>query len=158
MSRLAIALDDDLRRTLIEAAALPCRSLTSIVQESLRLRGIQDQASMSALPAQTPVRACKLPRRRQLRRQLSDHGLFANKYVCSFHRPPGGRDRQFGSQSCLNIHSSTFDHGEFRGLSPSAPPHDAVRDASSGRSFSQDLGRQRKDRKSLCQHGSPRGQ
>lgn len=49
MSRLTITLDDDLHRALKETAARQGRSITSIIEESLRLRGIQDQASARAL-------------------------------------------------------------------------------------------------------------
>lgn len=52
MSRLTITLDDDLHRALKEAAARQGRSLTSIIEESLRLRGIQDQAGARTLVAQ----------------------------------------------------------------------------------------------------------
>ena len=56
MSRLTITLDDDLHRALKETAARQRRSIASIIEESLRLRGIQDQASARALVAQ--ARAC----------------------------------------------------------------------------------------------------
>lgn len=49
MSRLTITLDDELHRALKETAARQGRSITSIIEESLRLRGIQDQASARAL-------------------------------------------------------------------------------------------------------------
>ncbi len=49
MSRLTITLDDDLHRALKETAARQGRSITSIIEESLRLRGIQDQKSARAL-------------------------------------------------------------------------------------------------------------
>lgn len=58
MSRLTITLDDELHRALKETAARQGRSITSIVEESLRLRGIRDQASASALVAQARARAC----------------------------------------------------------------------------------------------------
>lgn len=51
MSRLTITLDDDLHRALKETAARQGRSIASIIEESLRLRGIQDQASARALVA-----------------------------------------------------------------------------------------------------------
>jgi predicted transcriptional regulator len=57
MSRLTITLDDDLHRALKEAAARQGRSITSIIEESLRLRGIQDQASARALVSQARKRA-----------------------------------------------------------------------------------------------------
>jgi len=49
MGRLTITLDDDLHRALKESAARQGRSITSIIEESLRLRGIQDQASARVL-------------------------------------------------------------------------------------------------------------
>jgi plasmid stability protein len=57
MSRLTINLDDDLHRALKETAARQGRSNTSIIEESLRLRGIQDQASARALVAQARNRS-----------------------------------------------------------------------------------------------------
>jgi len=57
MSRLTITLDDDLHRALKETAARQGRSIASIVEESLRLRGIQDQAGARALVAQARMRA-----------------------------------------------------------------------------------------------------
>lgn len=56
MGRLTINLDDDLHRALKEAAARQSRSLASIIEESLRLRGIQDQAGARALIAQARTR------------------------------------------------------------------------------------------------------
>jgi predicted transcriptional regulator len=52
MSRLTVTLDDDLHRTLKETASRQGRSITSIIEESLRLRGIQDQESARSLVAQ----------------------------------------------------------------------------------------------------------
>ena len=49
MSRLTITLDDDLHRALKETAARQGRSIGSIIEESLRLRGIQSQESARAL-------------------------------------------------------------------------------------------------------------
>ena len=57
MSRLTITLNDDLHRALKEAAARQGRSIASIVEESLRLRGIRDQESARALVAQARKRA-----------------------------------------------------------------------------------------------------
>lgn len=57
MSRLTITLDDDLHRALKETAARQGRSITSIIEESLRLRGIQDQASNRALVEKASRRA-----------------------------------------------------------------------------------------------------
>lgn len=49
MSRLTITLDDDLHRALKETAARQGRSIAAIIDESLRLRGIQDRASARVL-------------------------------------------------------------------------------------------------------------
>jgi predicted transcriptional regulator len=49
MSRLTITLSDDLHRALKETAARQGRSIASIIEESLRLRGIRDQVSGRAL-------------------------------------------------------------------------------------------------------------
>ena len=49
MSRLTITIDDNLHRALKETAARQGRSIASIIEESLRLRGIRDQASARAL-------------------------------------------------------------------------------------------------------------
>ena len=57
MSRFTITLDDDLHRAQKETAARQGRSIASIIQESHRLRGIQDQASARALVAQARKRA-----------------------------------------------------------------------------------------------------
>ena len=57
MTRLTITLNDDLHRALKETAARQGRSIASIIEESLRLRGIQDQASARALVAQARKRA-----------------------------------------------------------------------------------------------------
>lgn len=57
MSRLTIILDDDLHRALKETAARQGRSITSIIEESLRLRGIKDQASARTLVTQARKRA-----------------------------------------------------------------------------------------------------
>lgn len=57
MSRLTITLDDDLHRALKETAARQGRSIASIIEESLRLRGIQGQASARALVAEARQRA-----------------------------------------------------------------------------------------------------
>jgi hypothetical protein len=57
MSRLTITLNDTLHRALKETAARQGRSIASIIEESLRLRGIQDQASARALVAQARKRA-----------------------------------------------------------------------------------------------------
>ena len=51
MGRLTITLDDDLHRALKETAARQGRSIGSIIDESLRLRGIRDQASARSLIA-----------------------------------------------------------------------------------------------------------
>lgn len=57
MSRLTITLDDDLHRALKETAARQGRSIASIIEESLRLRGIKGQASARVLVAQARERA-----------------------------------------------------------------------------------------------------
>lgn len=57
MSRLTITLDDDLHRALKETAARQGRSIASIIEESLRLRGIQNRASARVLVAQARQRA-----------------------------------------------------------------------------------------------------
>ena len=57
MSRLTITLDDELHRALKETAARQGRSIASIVEESLRLRGIKGQASARALVAEARQRA-----------------------------------------------------------------------------------------------------
>jgi len=57
MSRLTITLNDDLHRALKETAARQGLSIASTVDESLRLRGIQDQESARAVVAQARKRA-----------------------------------------------------------------------------------------------------
>ena len=57
MSRLTVTLNDNLHRALRETAARQGRSIASIVEESLRLRGIQDPASPRALVTQARQRA-----------------------------------------------------------------------------------------------------
>jgi predicted transcriptional regulator len=57
MSRLTITLNDDLHRALKETAARQRRSIASIIEESLRLRGIRDQASAQALVDRTRARS-----------------------------------------------------------------------------------------------------
>ena len=57
MSRLTITLDDNLHRALKETAARQGRSIASIIEESLRLRGIQDQESARSLVVQARKRA-----------------------------------------------------------------------------------------------------
>lgn len=57
MSRLTVTLNDDLHRALKEMAARQGRSIASIIEESLRLRGIQDQASARVLVAHARKRA-----------------------------------------------------------------------------------------------------
>lgn len=51
MSRLTITLDDELHRALKETAARQGRTIGSIIEESLRLRGIRRQADARALVA-----------------------------------------------------------------------------------------------------------
>lgn len=57
MARLTITLDDDLHRALKETAARQGRSIASIIEESLRLRGIRERESAKALVAQARKRA-----------------------------------------------------------------------------------------------------
>lgn len=57
MSRLTITLDDDLHRALKEAAARQGRSIGSIIEESLRLRGIRTRESARQLVAKARGRA-----------------------------------------------------------------------------------------------------
>ena len=57
MSRLTVTLNDNLHRALKETAARQGRSIASIIEESLRLRAIQDPASTRALVAQARQRA-----------------------------------------------------------------------------------------------------
>ncbi len=57
MSRLTITIDDNLHRALKETAARQGRSIASIIEESLRLRGIRDQASARALVEKARERA-----------------------------------------------------------------------------------------------------
>jgi predicted transcriptional regulator len=57
MSRLTITLDDNLHRALKETAARQGRSIASIIEESLRLRGIRDQASARTLVDKARERA-----------------------------------------------------------------------------------------------------
>ena len=61
MSRLTITLDDNLHRALKETAARQGRSIASIIEESLRLRGIQGQESARSLVAQARKRAQQSP-------------------------------------------------------------------------------------------------
>lgn len=51
MSRLTITLDDELHRALKQTAARQGRSITSIIEESLRLRGIRSQSEARDLVA-----------------------------------------------------------------------------------------------------------
>ena len=57
MSRLTITLDDNLHRALKETAVRQGRSIASIIEESLRLRGIRDQAGARDLVNQARERA-----------------------------------------------------------------------------------------------------
>jgi predicted transcriptional regulator len=51
MSRLTITLDDDLHRAVKETAARQGRSITKIIEESLRLRGIKPTENARQLVA-----------------------------------------------------------------------------------------------------------
>lgn len=75
MSRLTIILDNDLHRALKETATRQGRSIASMIEESLRLRGIQDQANARALVAQARKRANLIRRWSWPSRR---HGLLAN--------------------------------------------------------------------------------
>jgi len=57
MSRLTITLDDNLHRALKETAARQGRSIASIIEESIRLRGIRDRKSAHDLVEQARARA-----------------------------------------------------------------------------------------------------
>ena len=57
MSRLTITINDNLHRALKETAARQGRSIASIIEESLRLRGIRDQESARALVEKARERA-----------------------------------------------------------------------------------------------------
>lgn len=57
MTRLTITLDDELHRALKETAARQGRSIASIIEESLKLRGIRSQADARALVARARDRA-----------------------------------------------------------------------------------------------------
>ncbi|MEQ8857910.1 MAG: ribbon-helix-helix protein, CopG family [Pseudomonadales bacterium] len=57
MGRLTITLDDNLHRALKETAARHGRSMRSIIEESLRLRGIQGEASARSLVEKARQRA-----------------------------------------------------------------------------------------------------
>ena len=57
MSRLTITLDDGLLRALEERAARQGRSIESIIEESLRLRGIQTQGPAHAIVDKARERA-----------------------------------------------------------------------------------------------------
>ena len=52
MSRLTITLEDKLHRALKESAARQGRSIASIIEESLRLRGIKGRAGAKSLVEQ----------------------------------------------------------------------------------------------------------
>ena len=51
MSRLTISLNDELHQALRETAARQKRSITSIIEESLRFRGIRTQSNARELVA-----------------------------------------------------------------------------------------------------------
>ncbi|MGE0623808.1 MAG: DUF6364 family protein [Pseudomonadales bacterium] len=57
MGRLTITLDDDLLRALREIAAQEGRSVSSVVESSLRLQGIGSQANARALVNRARQRA-----------------------------------------------------------------------------------------------------
>ena len=72
ISRLTISLDEELYRVLKEAAARQDRSIRSIIEESLWLRGIKPIQSARALVEQT---------RRQAKLSEADALLVANDEV-----------------------------------------------------------------------------
>ena len=55
MSRLTITLDDELHQALKETAARQHRSIGSIIEESLRLRGIRSHESARQIVARARV-------------------------------------------------------------------------------------------------------
>jgi len=57
MSRLTITLDDEIHRALKETAARQNRSIGSIIEESLRLRGIRPMDSARELVAKARARS-----------------------------------------------------------------------------------------------------
>lgn len=61
MTRLTVTLDDALHRALKETAARQGRSIASIIEESLRLRGIKEQDSARVLVAEARERAQLTP-------------------------------------------------------------------------------------------------
>ena len=61
MSRLTITLDNQLHRALRETATSQGRTVTSIIEESLRLRGIGDQAGARGLVANARKRTRMAP-------------------------------------------------------------------------------------------------
>lgn len=61
MRRLTITLDDQLHRALRETALRQGRTVTSVIEESLCLRGIGDQAGARGLVANARERARMAP-------------------------------------------------------------------------------------------------
>ena len=57
MSRLTITLNDDLHRSLKETAMRQGRTIGSIIEESLKLRGIRSMASARDLVDKARIRA-----------------------------------------------------------------------------------------------------
>lgn len=81
MSRLTITLDDRLHRALKETAARQRRSIGSIIEESLRLRGIRSYESAMEIVSRAQVASGLQPdealalavrETRQLRREKRD--------------------------------------------------------------------------------------
>ena len=81
MSRLTITLDDDQHRALKETAARQGCSIAAIIEESLRLRGIQDQASARALVAQARKRA-QLDPEKALEVAVEETGAARRRSTC----------------------------------------------------------------------------
>ena len=57
MGRLTISLDDELHQALKETAARQHRSIASVIEESLKYRGIRTRTSARALVARARSRA-----------------------------------------------------------------------------------------------------
>jgi predicted transcriptional regulator len=71
MSRLTITVSDDIHQSLKETAARTGRTIGSIVEESLRLRGIQSMSSAKELVAKARTNA-KLTEEKALKIALDE--------------------------------------------------------------------------------------
>ena len=126
MNCLAIAHEDDLRRPLKDSAAPRCRTLTSVTRGGTFPSSIHNHADSGASLPRARVRARNEYQRSHSRRRLSAHGLFASTGACEFSRQETDRDRGFGWQCPLNLHTNAFDRAEIHGLpaiSTAAPRH-----------------------------------